>query len=178
VVLPVLWVICALVIIWAAVRSRHHADGLRTGRFGVAVLYVAAGAAVNGFFLLRGDDYANFADHAYVPFVRHTWRNVVVPNRGLFISLLIVFELAVGLLVISGGRWTQLAYSAAIAFHIALLAFGWGFFLWSGPMIAALVTLLRHERTSATARLGPTPVGSRSGSRTAPADRRDRELAR
>lgn len=118
------------------------------GRRGFATLYVGAGAAVNGFFLARGDDYERFADGAYVPFVRDTWRSVVVPEHHLWIGLLITFELAVGLLVLVGGRWTELAYVGAIGFHVALLSFGWGFYLWSLPMIAALVTLLRAERST------------------------------
>lgn len=146
--LPVIWVGCAIVIVTAAVRSRRHASALRTGRIGVAVLYLGAGAAVNAYFLLRGDDYAKFADGAYIAFVRHTWNTLVVPNHVAWITLLIAFELAVGVLALLGGRRTRLAYVAAIAFHIALLSFGWGFFAWSLPMIAALATLLRAERRS------------------------------
>jgi hypothetical protein len=110
------------------------------------VLYVAAGAAVNTFFLLRGDDYAEFANGSAIAFVRHTWRDLVVPHHELWIGLLVVFELCVGILAVLGGRRTQLAYLAAIAFHLALMSFGWGFSLWSLPMIAALVALLRGER--------------------------------
>jgi hypothetical protein len=144
--LPLIWVSCATVIVVAALRSRRHREALRAGRIGVGVLYLAAGAAVNGFFLLRGDDYAKFADGSYIPFVRDTWRSLVVPNHELFIGLLIAFEAAVGVLAFAGGRWTQVAYVAALAFHVALLSFGWGFYLWSLPMVAALLTLLRAER--------------------------------
>ena len=146
--LPVIWLACAVAVIVAAVRSRRDAGALRAGRIAVAVLYVGAGAAVNAFFILRGDDYEEFADGAYISFVRDTWRSLVVPNHEVFISLLIVFELAVGVMALLGGRRTQLAYGAAIAFHIGLLSFGWGFYLWSIPMIAALMTLLRRERTA------------------------------
>jgi hypothetical protein len=48
--------------------------------------------------------------------------------------------------VIAGGKRTQVALVAAIGFHVALLSFGWGFFLWSIPMIGALGLLLRAER--------------------------------
>jgi hypothetical protein len=144
--LPLIWVGCAIAIVTAAVRSRRHRAALRAGRIGVGVLYLAAGAAVNGFFLLRGDDYAEFADGSYIPFVRDTWRSLVVPNHELFIGLLIAFETAVGVLALAGGKRTQLAYVAALAFHVALLSFGWGFYLWSLPMVAALLTLLRAER--------------------------------
>lgn len=147
--LPIIWITCGAVIVAAAVRSRRHPGALRTGRFGVGVLYIAAGAAVNAFFLLRGDDYAKFADGAYVAFVRHTWNTLVVPNHDIWISLLIVFELAVGVLAMLGGRRTQLGYIAAIAFHVALLSFGWGFYLWSVPMVWALSVLLRGELRAA-----------------------------
>ncbi len=106
---------------------------------------------MNAFFVLRGDHYADFANGAYVSFVRHTWRGVVVPHHDIWISLLILFELAVGVLVLLGGRRTQVAYAAAIVFHIALLSFGWGFYLWSLPMVWALSTLLRGELRAANA---------------------------
>jgi len=38
-----------------------------------------------------------------------------------------------------------LEFAAAIAFHVALLSLGWGFYLWSIPMIGALSLLLRAE---------------------------------
>jgi hypothetical protein len=141
-----IWVTCGAVIVTAAIRSRRRPKSLRAGRVGVGVLYIVGGAAMNAFFLLRGDDYAKFADGSYIAFVRHTWHTVVVPNHDAWISLLIAFELTVGVLALLGGRRTQFAYAAVIAFHVALLSFGWGFYLWSIPMLAALATLLREER--------------------------------
>ena len=152
VVLPVIWVGCALAIIIAAIRSRLHPGALRLGRYSMGVLYVGAGAAVNAGLLAEGGDaYRTFADGAYIAYVRDTWHSLVMPNRYVWISLLIAFELAVGVLALLGGRFSQVAYLAAIAFHVALLSFGWGFYLWSLPMIGALVTLLRAERSAAPA---------------------------
>jgi hypothetical protein len=147
--LPLLWITCAAAVITAAVRSRHHPAAVRQGRRAVALLYLGAGAGVNAFMLGRGDDYAEFADGAYVGFVRETWRRVVVPDHTAWIGLLIAFEVAVGVLALLGGWHTRLAYGAAIAFHVALLSFGWGFYLWSLPMIAALAALLRAEQRAA-----------------------------
>lgn len=163
---PIIWVTCAAVVVTAAVRCRRHPAALRTGRLGVGLLYLVGGAAMNALFLLRGDDYAKFADGAYIAFVRHTWRTVVVPNHHAWIALLIAFEVAVGVPALLSGRRSQLAYTAAIAFHIALLAFGWGFYLWSLPMTAALVILLRAERRAS--RSDTAAAGSRIG-RTPPA---------
>src|SRR4051812_20793730 len=146
----IIWVTCGAVVVVSAIRSRHDQSALRAGRVGVAALYLLGGAATNAFFVLRGDDYAKFADGAYIAFVRHTWRTLVVPNHDVWITLLIGFELAVGIAALLGGRRTQLAYGAAIAFHVALLSFGWGIYLWCLPMIAAIATLLRGERLAAS----------------------------
>lgn len=76
VAIAILWVACAAAVITAAVRSRRDPGALRFGRRSVAILYLGAGAAVNAFFLARGDDYATFADGAYVAF---TIREVTAP---------------------------------------------------------------------------------------------------
>ena len=141
----VLWAACAVVIIRSALRARRHPDAIRSGRLAFAFLYLVAGAGMNTLFLALGDDYARFADGSAIPFVRHTWQSLVVPNHEMWIALLIAFELTVGLLALVGGRATQLAYGLAIAFHVALLSFGWGFLIWSGPMVAALVVLRRAD---------------------------------
>jgi len=145
-VLQIVWLACAVVIITAALRAKANKQAAKTGRIAVAVLYLAAGALVNAALLAAGEHYADFADASYIPFVRDTWRDVVVPNHYLFIAMLIGFEAAVGVLVLHGGRRAQLGFVAAIAFHVALLSFGWGFYLWSIPMIGALGLLLRAER--------------------------------
>jgi hypothetical protein len=144
--LPIVWVTCGVMVVAAAVRSRRSQQAVRFGRLALAALFVVAGALVNAIMLAGGEDYADFADGAYLAFVRDTWRDVVVPNHHAWISLLIGFEAAVGLLAVVGGRSAQLALVAAIAFHVALLSFGWGFYLWSIPMIGAFSLLLRAER--------------------------------
>jgi hypothetical protein len=157
-----IWVTCGAAIVTAAVRSRRHPSALRTGRRWMGLLYLGGGAGINAWFLLRGDDYAKFADGAPLAFVRHTWDTLVVPNHHAWISLLIAFELAVGVLALLGGRRTQLAYAAVIAFHVALLSFGWGFALWSLPMIAATATLLRGERRTPAAAVVAMPTRARA----------------
>ena len=144
--LPVVWAGLAVVIVGAAMRSTRQAGARRVGRLAFGALYLGAGAFVNAMFVVRGDDYETFADGAAIDFVRDTWRSLVVPNHHVFIWLLIAFEAAVGVLALTGGRRTQLAYALAIAFHVALLSFGWGFALWVVPMVWALARLLRAER--------------------------------
>jgi hypothetical protein len=142
------WLACGAGVVTAAVRARRHPDARRAGRIAMALLYIPAGALVNAVFIVRGDDYANFADGAYLAFVRHTWHTLVVPNHHWFIWALIAFEFAVGVLALVGGRATQLAYALVIAFHVGLMSFGFGFWLWALPMIAATAALLRAERAT------------------------------
>ena len=156
----VLWVLSAVAIIRAAWMAGHgHEGALRTGRHALAFLFIVAGAGVNATMLATGERYATFADGAPLAFVRHTWRSLVVPHHVAWIGLLIAFEVVVGLLALGGGRRPQLAYALAIAFHVGLLAFGWGFFLWAVPMIAAYATLLRGERRG----VRPAPATARPG---------------
>lgn len=144
--LQVTWVLLGVLIVGAGVRSRTDLRALRVGRLALAALYLGAGALVNAVFVVRGDDYADFAAGSYLPFVRDTWTSLVVPNHHLFIGgLLVAFEAAVGVLALLGGRRAVLALIGAIGFHVALLSFGWGFFLWSLPMLAGLVLLLQAQ---------------------------------
>jgi hypothetical protein len=48
--------------------------------------------------------------------VSAAWRSVVAPNQYLFIGLLMVFEALVGVLILGGGRRTQLGLVGAIGF--------------------------------------------------------------
>ena len=63
------------------------------------------------------------------------------------------------------GRATQVAYLAAIAFHVALLSFGFGFALWSIPMIAAsTIPAGTSKRTKPGRRSGCAPQSRCEGS--------------
>jgi hypothetical protein len=82
--------------------------------------------------------YDSFADGSWLPFVRHAWRSVLVPNVGYLIPVLIAFEAAVGVLILSR-RYRRTGIAAAIAFNAALIMFGWGFCIWSVPAVALLL---------------------------------------
>lgn len=62
-----------------------------------------------------------------------------------------------------GGRRAEAGLLAAAAFHVALLSFGWGFFLWAVPMVFALTRLLLvpHRQDEAAADAA-RPAGERA----------------
>jgi hypothetical protein len=70
----------------------------------------------------------------------------VVPHDVIFIGMLIVFEATVGVLVLVAGRPRRIALVLIMAFHVALLSFGWAYLVWVVPMVGALVLLLRADR--------------------------------
>jgi hypothetical protein len=152
--LPVVWAGLGIVIVVSSLRAGRDQRAYRVGVTSVSALWMGAGAAVNAYFLARGDDYSGFADGASSSFVRDTWQSLVVPHHALFIGLLIVFEAVAGALVLVKGRVRQTALLLLIAFNVALVSFGWGFLVWSAPMVAALTLLWRADRNRRR-RVGP-----------------------
>jgi hypothetical protein len=73
----------------------------------------------------------------------------------LFICRLVVFEATVGVLVLSGGRRTQLGYLGVIGFYLTLWLIGWFETVWCLLMLAPMPLLLRAERRATTA---PAPA--------------------
>ncbi len=142
----VFWSVTEVVIFIAAVWAWWSRRAMYVGRVAVATLFIAGGALFNTLTFATGGDYSDFPDGSYLPFVTDTWRSVVAPNQDIFIPLLIAFELALGLLMLTGGRRTQLALVGAIGFHIGLMFFGWQYYPFSIAMIVAFALLLRAER--------------------------------
>jgi Zn-dependent protease with chaperone function len=64
-------------------------------------------------------------------------------------------ELAIGTAILAGGSWTRRGLLTAIAFHLALMLFGWWVWVWvwvwvwSVPMLVLLVALWREETSQA-----------------------------
>ncbi len=143
----------------AGVRAGRSRRAMYLGRAALGLLFIAFGAVVNGVYLAMDSGYYDaFADRSPFPFVRDTWESLVVPHLGVWITLLILFEAAAGVLVLLGGRWTQAGLVALIGFHVCQLAFGGVLWPWATVMMAALALLLRAERHPAPARRRPSPA--------------------
>jgi hypothetical protein len=131
-----------------------HSTESRTGRIGrvaFGAMFVLGAAAHALLVLLSPTAYRSFADGASLPFIKHAWRSILVPNVSVLIPVLAIFELIVGLSILAGGHWTRWGLAAAIAFHLGLMLFGWGFWVWSIPMLALLTLELRAERSGSVA---------------------------
>ena len=142
----IMWLVLGGTAFVAALRAGHSRRAIYVGRWALGILFVAFGATVNAVYLAAGTDYyEDFANPSPFPFVRATWESLVLPNQGFFISLLIITEATAGVLVLSGGQWTQLGLIALIGFHLGQLAFAGVLWIWAPLMLVTLVLLLRAE---------------------------------
>ena len=117
----------------------------RAGRLAVGAMF-AGGSVVHVAIVVTGTEtYRHFVDTAFILFVKQAWLSVFMPHAALFGLLLAALELAVGLLILAGGRKTTIGLLAAIVFHLGLMLLGWGFWFWSAPMLAMLIALLRYD---------------------------------
>lgn len=161
----ILWVACGLTMIVASVLAGHSKRAMYAGRIATGVLMLVGGAVVNAVYLATGRDYAGFADPAHFAWVTSAWHAVVAPHHVLFIGLLVAFEATVGVLILSGGRRTQLGLAGAIAFHLLLWLFGWIETVWCLVVIVPMVLLLRAERrATAPAPAARLPQKAHAGS--------------
>lgn len=157
----ILWVSCGVGTVIAAAFATRRTSARYLGRVAVGVLFTIGGALLHVLNLATDADYSEFADPAHFAWVTDAWRAVVAPNQVLYIGLLVVFETAVGILILSGGRRTQLGYVGVIAFYAALWLFGWIETVWVLAMLPPMLALLRAERRAGTP---AQPVG-RAGDR-------------
>lgn len=105
---------------------------------------------VGGFFLYTGgihlgivaanaNIYAPFAQEALFPFIEDAWQTIVMGNPSAWGLVLSLGEASLGVLLLLGGKWAKAGWAGVIAFHLALMLFGWGFWLWSVPALAFLI---------------------------------------
>jgi hypothetical protein len=85
------------------------------------------------------DAYRSFADQAVVPWVRTGWEQVFMAAPSGWGLALALGELGLGLLLFRGGAAARVGWVGVITFHVLLVLFGWGFLLWSGPVLVFLV---------------------------------------
>jgi uncharacterized membrane protein len=154
---PTFWTLCTVAAVVAAVGAtrRPSKKWLYVGRGAVGGLFILGGALMHAINLASGSDYSGFADPSHFGWITGTWRSVVGPNQVALISLLAAFEAVVGVLVVYGGRWTQIGLVAALGFHVCLWIFGWIETVYCLVMIPTLVLLLLAERRVANQRPAP-----------------------
>lgn len=146
---------------------RKSASGLwNAWRAFIGLAYLAA-AVFNGVYTMPRVDTGldGYADGAWFAFLGDFIRDVFVPNGTLFMVLVIAFELAVGLLILSRGRAVDLGIWASLAWVVAVLPFlAWPYLLTNIALVVLQgVLLLRRYDDSI-----PSLLAGQFGPRGAP----------
>lgn len=116
-------------------RARHRALPARfVGWFFLwtSGIHVGIVAADTGF-------YRHFADGALMPGLAEAWRSAFMPNAVLGGLAVAAGEAALGLLLLGSRARRRIGWAGTIVFHVALMAFGWGFWVWSLPALGLLL---------------------------------------
>lgn len=98
-----------------------------------------------GIVIADASTYRHFADAALFGFVRTGWTSIVMEQPGVWIGVLAAGEIAIGLAFLGGKRWAIPAYAAVLVFHVLLVLIGWGFLIWSGPVLVLMTLAARRE---------------------------------
>lgn len=108
------------------------------------VFIVSSG--INVFVTLpRPEYYSLFADMALFPSYANMVRQIAVPNAMLISTLLVLYELTIGLLMLSKGRRVAVGVAGAVLFLLAITP-AMGLYTLGNIVLAGLVALLlRYE---------------------------------
>lgn len=85
------------------------------------------------------DVYRHFADHPVLSQFGRAWREVFMAHPSVWGLGLATGELLLGLLLLASSRLAGWGWAGVITFHVALLGFGWGLWIWAVPALMLLV---------------------------------------
>ncbi|TCC16048.1 hypothetical protein [Kribbella sindirgiensis] len=103
----------------------------------------ASGAAIHvTLALATPSSYDGFADAALFGWVQRGWENIFMAHPTMWALLLAAAEATIAVLLVKA---RLVGYLAVVLFHLALLLFGWGFWLWCIPALAFAVPAAYHE---------------------------------
>ena len=119
--------------------------GSTTIRLAIGGFYLVMAGINIGIVVADAETYRHFADQGLFAFVRNGWLDIVMAAPGVWIGLLAAGEMLIGIALLVGGRWTVPGFVAIVAFHLALLLFGWWILVWSGPVLLLMTLIIRRE---------------------------------
>jgi hypothetical protein len=151
----------------ADVRPEPHRAG--TARRLVGGFYLVMGGLNAGIVAADPQTYGSFADGSFWSFVPRAWHDVVMAHPSFWFLALAAGEIVLGLLLLRGGGAARAGWIGVITFHVLLMSFGFGFWLWCLPALAFLVTAARADWPALSVAPGTATRGpSRPGHRPAP----------
>lgn len=141
-------------------RAGEPPPGWLTARGAVGCFFLFIGGIHLGMVAADSEVYRHFADGSPLSFVREAWADIFMAHPATWGLVVMAAEVVTGLLLLSGGGAAKAGWVGAIAFTVALMLFGWGFWLWSVPALAFLVWAARRDwaALSTPSPLRPAPA--------------------
>jgi len=116
-----------------------------TLRRGVGCFYLFTAGIHLGIVAADPQLYRSFADPAYLPVIREAWQSVFMAHPAAWGLALMAGEALLGVLLLSGGRAARVGWAGVIAFHVLLMLFGFGIWIWCIPALLLLVPAARAD---------------------------------
>jgi hypothetical protein len=91
------------------------------------------------------ESYRPFAEGALFGAIREAWDAVFMAHPTFWGLVLAAGEVVLGLLLLAGGRWARIGWAGVIAFHLALLLFGWWAWAWCLPALVLVTAAATAE---------------------------------
>ena len=133
-----------------ALNRKVGGVGWNIWRAFIGLAYLAA-AVFNTFYTLpRSDQLDGYAEGAWFPLLEDFIWNLFMPNGELFMFLVIVFEVAVAVLILSRDRYVDIGVGASVLWVLAVLPFLAWPYLITNVVLALMqgVILLRRYDTA------------------------------
>jgi hypothetical protein len=121
----------------AATRSEHPVAAAIRIAFGVIFLW-SSGVHV-GIVASDPELYRDVADAAWLPGIDTAWQDIFMAHPTFWGLMIAVGELAIGSALLTGGRLARYGLAGAAAFHLGLMTLGWGYWMWSVPVLVILL---------------------------------------
>ena len=114
----------------------------------VGGFYLAMGGVHLGLVAADPETYRHFADAGLFLFVRDGWRDIFMAHPAFFGLMLMTGEMMLGILLLLGGRFATVGWVGVVTFHVLLMLFGFGIWMWCIPALALILYLARKDDTA------------------------------
>lgn len=118
------------------------------GRIFLGFFFVAMGVGVNVAFLLTQPSFvADYGREAWLPLYRTLTETIIAPRPRIFGILLILFEVAMGLFLLSRGIWVKVGLIGTMIFVLALVPIHVTQIVWAVSVAANVYLLTKNFDT-------------------------------
>jgi hypothetical protein len=128
-------------------RPRHRPTW---GRHVVGGFYLMMAGVHLGLVSADTEVYRPFADQGLFAFVRNGWQDIVMQHPAFWGLCLMTGEAVIGVLLLLGRRTARVGWVLVVVFHLLLMLFGFGIWLWSLPALALVWYLARADFDTGT----------------------------